>query len=130
MFETIIQLPRSNKACPKCKNEDAVFFQSQQRSAETGMVCQLAAPLIYKHIDINWSLETFLRLLWLRVYLSVKLFGLQRCIGVGSQGFWRVYLWLRACLLTIDWWAFVGRSVILPKKFEGHLLKVHIKLRP
>jgi len=30
-------LPRSNKTCPKCKNEDAVFFQSQQRSAETGM---------------------------------------------------------------------------------------------
>ncbi|XMA20010.1 hypothetical protein WAI453_012801 [Rhynchosporium graminicola] len=30
-------LPRSNKACPKCKTEDAVFFQSQQRSAETGM---------------------------------------------------------------------------------------------
>jgi len=30
-------LPRSNKTCPKCKAEDAVFFQSQQRSAETGM---------------------------------------------------------------------------------------------
>ncbi|TVY80696.1 DNA-directed RNA polymerase II subunit [Lachnellula suecica] len=30
-------LPRSNKTCPKCKTEDAVFFQSQQRSAETGM---------------------------------------------------------------------------------------------
>jgi DNA-directed RNA polymerase subunit M/transcription elongation factor TFIIS len=35
----ILQLPRSNKTCPKCKTEDAVFFQSQQRSAETGMVC-------------------------------------------------------------------------------------------
>lgn len=34
----IVQLPRSNKTCPKCKTEDAVFFQSQQRSAETGMV--------------------------------------------------------------------------------------------
>ena len=32
-------LPRSNKECPMCHNEDAVFFQSQQRSAETGMVC-------------------------------------------------------------------------------------------
>ncbi|PQE10835.1 hypothetical protein CJF30_00008972 [Rutstroemia sp. NJR-2017a BBW] len=31
-------LPRSNKTCPACRNEDAVFFQSQQRSAETGMV--------------------------------------------------------------------------------------------
>ncbi|CAG8951687.1 hypothetical protein HYFRA_00005487 [Hymenoscyphus fraxineus] len=30
-------LPRSNKPCPKCKTEDAVFFQSQQRTAETGM---------------------------------------------------------------------------------------------
>ncbi|KFH41149.1 DNA-directed RNA polymerase II subunit-like protein [Hapsidospora chrysogenum ATCC 11550] len=30
-------LPRSNKACPACSHEEAVFFQSQQRSAETGM---------------------------------------------------------------------------------------------
>ncbi|KAI2612183.1 DNA-directed RNA polymerase II subunit RPB9 [Hypoxylon fragiforme] len=30
-------LPRSNKTCPVCKYEEAVFFQSQQRSAETGM---------------------------------------------------------------------------------------------
>jgi hypothetical protein len=32
------QLPRSNRTCPACKHEEAVFFQSQQRSAETGMV--------------------------------------------------------------------------------------------
>ncbi|KAI4278914.1 MAG: hypothetical protein L6R38_005129 [Xanthoria sp. 2 TBL-2021] len=30
-------LPRSNKRCPKCHEVEAVFFQSQQRSAETGM---------------------------------------------------------------------------------------------
>ncbi|KAK1763440.1 hypothetical protein QBC33DRAFT_549683 [Phialemonium atrogriseum] len=30
-------LPRSNKICPVCKHPEAVFFQSQQRSAETGM---------------------------------------------------------------------------------------------
>lgn len=32
-------LPRSNKPCPspKCDGQEAVFFQSQQRSAETGM---------------------------------------------------------------------------------------------
>jgi DNA-directed RNA polymerase II subunit RPB9 len=30
-------LPRSNKTCPKCNHDEAVFFQSQQRSAETGM---------------------------------------------------------------------------------------------
>merc|ERR1712000_761124 len=30
-------LPRSNKTCPSCKHEEAVFFQSQQRSAETEM---------------------------------------------------------------------------------------------
>ncbi|KAI5855079.1 hypothetical protein GGS23DRAFT_590107 [Durotheca rogersii] len=30
-------LPRSNKTCPSCGHEEAVFFQSQQRSAETGM---------------------------------------------------------------------------------------------
>ncbi|GAB1209649.1 hypothetical protein APSETT445_008430 [Aspergillus pseudonomiae] len=32
------QLPRSNKLCPSCGEAEAVFFQSQQRSAETGMV--------------------------------------------------------------------------------------------
>ncbi|OMP83511.1 DNA-directed RNA polymerase II subunit RPB9 [Diplodia seriata] len=32
-------LPRSNKPCPKCGETEAVFFQSQQRTAETGMVC-------------------------------------------------------------------------------------------
>lgn len=32
------QLPRSNKQCPNCHENEAVFFQSQQRSAETGMV--------------------------------------------------------------------------------------------
>ncbi|KAG9259116.1 uncharacterized protein F5Z01DRAFT_642355 [Emericellopsis atlantica] len=30
-------LPRSNKACAKCGGEESVFFQSQQRSADTGM---------------------------------------------------------------------------------------------
>lgn len=30
-------LPRSNKQCPNCHENEAVFFQSQQRSAETGM---------------------------------------------------------------------------------------------
>ncbi|KAI0014990.1 hypothetical protein F4780DRAFT_773834 [Xylariomycetidae sp. FL0641] len=30
-------LPRSNTTCPACRHEEAVFFQSQQRSAETGM---------------------------------------------------------------------------------------------
>ncbi|TDZ23603.1 DNA-directed RNA polymerase II subunit RPB9 [Colletotrichum orbiculare MAFF 240422] len=30
-------LPRSNTECPVCKAGEAVFFQSQQRSAETGM---------------------------------------------------------------------------------------------
>ncbi|KAK4215737.1 DNA directed RNA polymerase [Rhypophila decipiens] len=30
-------LPRTNKECPACKYDQAVFFQSQQRSAETGM---------------------------------------------------------------------------------------------
>jgi len=30
-------LPRVQKPCPSCKENDAVFFQSQQRTAETGM---------------------------------------------------------------------------------------------
>lgn len=31
-------LPRSNKECPKCHNYECVFFQSQQRTADTSMV--------------------------------------------------------------------------------------------
>ncbi|RCI15117.1 hypothetical protein L249_6568 [Ophiocordyceps polyrhachis-furcata BCC 54312] len=31
------ELPRSNKTCPRCNHQEAVFFQSQERSAETGM---------------------------------------------------------------------------------------------
>jgi DNA-directed RNA polymerase II subunit RPB9 len=30
-------LPRSNNICPKCQHDEAVFFQSQERSADTGM---------------------------------------------------------------------------------------------
>ncbi|KAJ5151157.1 uncharacterized protein N7482_010409 [Penicillium canariense] len=30
-------LPRANKLCPSCGENEAVFFQSQQRSAESGM---------------------------------------------------------------------------------------------
>ncbi|KAI4154526.1 MAG: hypothetical protein LQ340_001615 [Diploschistes diacapsis] len=30
-------LPRSNKECPRCHELEAVFFQSQQRTSETGM---------------------------------------------------------------------------------------------
>ncbi|KAL9608632.1 MAG: hypothetical protein Q9167_006553 [Letrouitia subvulpina] len=32
------KLPRAIKRCPNCHESEAVFFQSQQRSAETGMV--------------------------------------------------------------------------------------------
>jgi DNA-directed RNA polymerase II subunit RPB9 len=30
-------LPRAKRTCPACNHDEAVFFQSQQRSAETGM---------------------------------------------------------------------------------------------
>ncbi|PSR81088.1 hypothetical protein BD289DRAFT_373006 [Coniella lustricola] len=30
-------LPRSDKKCPICGHEEAVFFQSQQRTRDTGM---------------------------------------------------------------------------------------------
>lgn len=33
-----LQLPRIEKPCPNCNETEAVFFQSQQRTAETGMV--------------------------------------------------------------------------------------------
>lgn len=31
-------LPRSDRECPKCSEKECVFFQSQQRRAETTMV--------------------------------------------------------------------------------------------
>ncbi|MBE7180557.1 MAG: hypothetical protein INR71_04975 [Terriglobus roseus] len=31
-------MPRSTRTCPSCGEQDAVHFQSQQRTAETGMV--------------------------------------------------------------------------------------------
>lgn len=36
----VVQLPHVNRDCPlpTCQGTDAVFFQSQQRTAETGMV--------------------------------------------------------------------------------------------
>ncbi|KAJ5502970.1 hypothetical protein N7463_005844 [Penicillium fimorum] len=37
LFEDAPPLPRANKLCPSCGETEAVFFQSQQRSAETGM---------------------------------------------------------------------------------------------
>ncbi|KAI1167495.1 hypothetical protein F5B18DRAFT_442376 [Nemania serpens] len=37
MEPSFYDLPRSNQTCPACQHDEAVFFQSQQRSAETGM---------------------------------------------------------------------------------------------
>ncbi|KAK9568110.1 DNA-directed RNA polymerase II core subunit rpb9 [Aspergillus fumigatus] len=44
-------LPRSNKPCPSCGEAEAVFFQSQQRSAETGMVRHCLCYLIAHFAD-------------------------------------------------------------------------------
>ena len=41
----MIQLPRSNKTCPSCGHGEAVFFQSQQRTADTGMVSKVPLQL-------------------------------------------------------------------------------------
>lgn len=63
------QLPRANKICPKCRHDDAVFFQSQQRTAETGMVSGHSCS--YASNCFNSTTETFLCLLWLRSHLPV-----------------------------------------------------------
>jgi Transcription factor S-II (TFIIS) len=42
----IIQLPRATQKCPKCKERDAVYFQSQQRAADTGMVSVKSQSLL------------------------------------------------------------------------------------
>ena len=83
---TFFQLPRSNKACPKCKAEDAVFFQSQQRSAETGMVL-LSLFILQVHAD-DGHIETLLCLLWVRPHLPVIIYPERFTfdIGVGDLG--------------------------------------------
>lgn len=58
----LLQLPRSNKTCPKCNHEEAVFFQSQERSAETGMVSILLPwyiHLIVLTICLSRNFSTF-----------------------------------------------------------------------
>lgn len=42
----LAQLPRTAKLCPGCGENEAVFFQSQQRSAETGMVSSIPLCLL------------------------------------------------------------------------------------
>jgi hypothetical protein len=88
----LLQLPRSNKTCPKCKTEDAVFFQSQQRTAETGMVS--IWHLGFKRSISNFCVETFLCLLWLRSYLSVEHWFLRYSVrsyhGVWTNGIWSI----------------------------------------
>ena len=45
LFPFVSQLPRSTKECPQCKHNEAVFFQSQERKDDTGMVSQAPNPL-------------------------------------------------------------------------------------
>jgi len=40
-----VQLPHAEEQCKKCGTKDAVYFQSQQRTAETGMVSRCRARL-------------------------------------------------------------------------------------
>ena len=64
-----LQLPRSDKMCPSCGEHEAVFFQSQQRSAETGMVrCPHLKTFWREILRLTWfcPAETLLRLLRLR----------------------------------------------------------------
>ena len=53
------QLPRTTQRCPYCHENDAVYFQSQQRAADTGMVSGLAQKQL--KIELTCSTETFLR---------------------------------------------------------------------
>lgn len=70
-FLSRMQLPRSNKACPSCSHEEAVFFQSQQRSAETGMVSFAPNPFAVPNPWLTHWPEIILRLLRMRSYLHV-----------------------------------------------------------
>lgn len=46
-----MQLPHADVECSNCHQRDAVFFQSQQRTAETGMV-RVASYYIPRHMLI------------------------------------------------------------------------------
>ena len=69
------QLPRSNKKCPHCGDMEAVFFQSQQRSADTGMVRLLleSTPSF-----LLTSAEIVLCLLLLRHHIPMSHYGEMR----------------------------------------------------
>jgi hypothetical protein len=69
-----LQLPRANKLCPSCGETEAVFFQSQQRSAETGMVRSYPAMI---------SKRT---MCWLPLFFVQKLYYV--CCACGN-----VYMW-------------------------------------
>jgi Transcription factor S-II (TFIIS) len=53
------QLPRAVKLCPKCGESEAVYFQSQQRAADTGMVGIYETPLVFVDMLIHFT-ETLL----------------------------------------------------------------------
>lgn len=66
-FCLLEQLPRAQKLCPRCSNDEAVYFQSQQRTAETGMVsASLSLANVYCSALTFNGIETLLRLhhLW------------------------------------------------------------------
>lgn len=66
-FCPLEQLPRAQKLCPRCSNDEAVYFQSQQRTAETGMVSASSLPREPEaQFAYNYGIEIVLRLhhLW------------------------------------------------------------------
>lgn len=46
LTDWFVQLPHAEEECSKCGQRDAVFFQSQQRTAETGMVCDYPSNML------------------------------------------------------------------------------------
>ena len=83
-----MQLPRSNKQCPHCRETEAVFFQSQQRSAETGMVSLFRCLQVRLRNQANngGMVETFLCLLQLWYDLSIGFLDLSSFVLHGAKG--------------------------------------------
>lgn len=69
-FFCVLQLPRSNKTCPSCKHEEAVFFQSQQRSAETGMVSHTDDRLNIRQLTLVEIVLCLLRV-WSHLHIGM-----------------------------------------------------------
>lgn len=88
-------LPRSNKECPRCHAQEAVFFQSQARRADTKMVSRPESGGLSAYEHRRFSLFACSAATSLRMRP-------QPTEGLGA--------WLDTCVLPAFYWRLRGES--------------------